>query len=146
MENILPYYEWLIVIATFITVIGIVISYKHMLAKLREENFEEAAQKKLQSRFFINVFLVELLPLVLIVMSFMAVNTYQAQNPAVAMVITLLIAVFGIVMVVLERVKVDRNNEKEVKFLNVFTFMMLYLITAIPLVSVVLLLIAQKTV
>jgi undecaprenyl pyrophosphate phosphatase UppP len=146
MENILPYYEWLIVIATFITVIGIVISYKHMLAKLRAENFDEAAQKKLQSRFFINVFLVELLPLVLIVMSFMAVNTYQAQNPAVAMVITLLIAVFGIVMVVLERVKVDRNNEKEVKFLNVFTFMMLYLITAIPLVSVVLLLIAQKTV
>jgi hypothetical protein len=40
---------------------------------------------------------------------------------------------------------VDRNNIKEVKFINVYTFMMLYLITAIPLVAVVLLLIAQKS-
>jgi undecaprenyl pyrophosphate phosphatase UppP len=144
MENILPYFEWLIVIATFITVVGIVISYKHMIKGLREENFEEAAQKKLQSRFFLNVFLVELIPLILIVMSFQAIKTYAPQSPATAMLITLLITLFGIVMIVLERINADKENQKEVKFLNVFTFIMLYLITAIPLVSVVLLLIAQK--
>jgi undecaprenyl pyrophosphate phosphatase UppP len=145
MESILAYFEWLVVLASFIAVGGIVLSYKHMLSRLRENGFNEESQKKLQTKFFINVFLVELIPLVLIVMAFSAIQNYPAQNPTMALIITIFIAAFGIIMVFLERMNVDRNNIKEVKFINVYTFMMLYLITAIPLVAVVLLLIAQKS-
>ncbi|OZM56771.1 hypothetical protein CIB95_11160 [Lottiidibacillus patelloidae] len=145
MESILVYFEWLVVLASLIAVGGIVLSYKHMLARLRENDFNEETQKKLQTKFFINVFLVELIPLVLIVMAFSAVQNYPAQNPTMALIITIFIAALGIILVFLERMNVDRNNIREVKFLNVYTFMMLYLITAIPLVAVVLLLIAQKS-
>lgn len=142
--------SWYFVIASIIAVIGIVVAFKQFAAKLEErlnskDSFPQQEIQRDLTQFFLKVAGIETIPVILIVLGFMGVKTWNGETTDLLLPFVMVIGTFllGIIQILLTRGTLHSLNvSAEVKsFFNTYVFIGLSLISAFPIISVVALLI-----
>lgn len=141
--------SWLFVLAAAIAVIGIVIAFKQLAASLEEKIFnkersgQEPFQKDLSS-FFIKVAIIEAIPIILIVLGFINIETLPDGRDPSDLTIPLFLVIFSFIFGVLNifltrgRLLADQNIEGESKaFINTVIFVGIGMVSAIPIIAAI---------
>ncbi|QOY33846.1 hypothetical protein AWH56_013910 [Anaerobacillus isosaccharinicus] len=143
------YVGWLFVLAAYIAVIGIFISFRQMLQVIEEkvenqELIDQVLFQKEMSRFFIRVALIETIPIILIVAGFMLLESVNRglslYDIILQLGLILIVFFFGVVNVfrIRGRIVSLANIDGATKgFVNTLVFIGLGLIAAIPIISIV---------
>lgn len=143
------YVGWLFVLAAYIAVIGIFISFRQMLQVIEEkvqnqERIDQVVFQKEMSRFFIRVALIETIPIILIVAGFMLLETVNTglslYDIILQLGLILIVFFFGVVNVFRIRgriVSLTNIDGSTKSFVNTLVFIGLGLIAAIPIISIV---------
>lgn len=124
---------YVFVIATILAITPILIIFKVMLGRLKE-NPEQSG--KIQSQFFIGVALSETIPLILIVYGFMNLTTASSVEEIYApgLIIILFTALAAFFIFIQRAVDVGEEIKPVV---NSFALIALAMTTAIPIISIV---------
>jgi hypothetical protein len=140
---------WLFVLASLIAVIGILFSYKQLMAVVEEriERKEIVSQESFQkemSRFFIKVPIIEIIPILLVVFGFIqlgeAAGTGEVSDIILPFGVILLVFVFAVINVISLRGRVISINEIDSQskaFVNTLSFIGVALLGALPIISFV---------
>jgi hypothetical protein len=142
---------WLFVLATIIAVLGILAAFKNLMVFVQQkmeanEEFNMQTLQKKQGQFFIRVALSESIPLVLIVYGFMLMDSTKNQPSSIPLIIILAVLIFAFFQVITIRrntLGYDNDNiSTETKtIVNTLCFLGGALMSAIPIISIVALLI-----
>jgi hypothetical protein len=136
---------WLFVLASIIAVLGILASFKNLMAHVQQkiESNEEISMQSLQKKqgqFFVKVALSESVPLLLIVFGFISVDSTKDHNPIIPLIIILAVLIFALLQVVNIRRNAlgYENTSTELKnIVNTLCFLGGALMSAIPIISIV---------
>ncbi|PTM59841.1 hypothetical protein [Desmospora activa] len=140
--------SWLFALASIIAVVGIVIVFKSFIGRLQAKG-EEAEEIDLQREFapfLLRVSLVEVVPLVLIAVGTMQIFDGTGSDIIFPLVLILGALLFGCINIFLTRQEVINNpriSEKGKMLLNLFCMVAIAFVTAIPLISVIIILTMQ---
>lgn len=140
---------WLFVLAAYIAVIGIFLSYKQMMGVLsakieKGEQVEQSGFQKYIGKFFIRVALIETIPIVLIVAGFIQIGSaapgLDFYDIILQLGLVLIILFIGIIQIFRIRSEINSLpgiNQMSKGFVNILVFIGLGLISAIPIISIV---------
>lgn len=136
---------WLFVLAAIIAVFGILAAFKNLMAYVQqkieanEEISLQSLQKK-QGQFFVKVALSESIPLILIVFGFILMDSSKDQNIFIPLLLVLAVLIFALFQVI----NIRRNTlgfgeaSTELKnIVNTLCFLGGALVSAIPIISIV---------
>ncbi|MBP3950845.1 hypothetical protein [Bacillus suaedae] len=139
---------WLFVLATVIAVVGIGFVFRKMMSTLEEGIIEkqmvtaESFQKE-QSKFFLKIALVEIIPILFVVLGFTQLATYEVATQTeivLPLAIVIIIAFFGIWSIVISRRQLLSNEdipEQTKKLVNTSVFIGMAVINAFPIIAIV---------
>ncbi|MDT8861286.1 hypothetical protein N0O92_13685 [Alkalihalobacillus sp. MEB130] len=140
---------WLFVIATVVAVIGIVFQFKRLMADVSSklDNREEVTTQSIQkenSRFFIRVVMVETIPIILVVIGFIMMESIQGTlvlwDVLPALVIVVITFIAGMINLVIARNHALAGRDVTVQTqaaVTTMTFVGVSLIAALPIISIV---------
>jgi len=136
---------WLFVLAAIIAVLGILAAFKNLMSYVQqkiEENEEISMQslQKKQGQFFVKVALSESIPLLLIVFGFILMDSSKDQNIFIPLLLVLAVLIFAIFQVVHIRRNALGYGETTTELKNIVNtlcFLGGALISAIPIISIV---------
>ncbi|MDL4840150.1 hypothetical protein [Aquibacillus rhizosphaerae] len=138
---------WLFALASVISVLGILISFKKLIKSVRYRmEYDKLNQEILQteqSRYFIRVALIATLPILFIIVGFILKQDVIITDfsVAVATIIILGVLLFATVHVLLayrELQMVPQNNSAEHKpYINTLLFLGMATVNAIPAISLI---------
>ncbi|MGM0904054.1 MAG: hypothetical protein ACQEXB_23485 [Bacillota bacterium] len=136
---------WLFALAAIIAVFGILAAFKNLMAYVQqkieanEEISMQSLQKK-QGQFFVKVALSESVPLILIVFGFISMDSSKDQNIFIPLLLVLAVLIFALFQVI----NIRRNTlgygetSTELKnIVNTLCFLGGALMSAIPIISIV---------
>lgn len=141
---------WLFVAATVIAVFGILFSFKKLIVQVQTkiENGKEItieAFQQEQTRFFINVAIVETIPILLMVYGFAQMEQLSVRINIflhlLIIVIVLIIALVNVFIIRRDTLSYGEPSKEGKNTVNTFMFIAIALLSAIPTVSVIALLI-----
>ncbi|MGE8204891.1 hypothetical protein ACQKP0_10035 [Heyndrickxia sp. NPDC080065] len=119
--------------AVIIAVIGIAINFKIHMDKLKEN---PANRESIQSKFFIGIAIIEVIPIILVIFGFMNLTPVSNINELLLPgIITILSALLGLLFVFLQS-KVDVTEEAK-GMINTFTFIGFTLMMTFPIIAIV---------
>ncbi|KHF39956.1 hypothetical protein [Halalkalibacter okhensis] len=140
---------WVFVIATLIAVIGIVFQFKKLMSEVARklDNNEEVTTQTLQkenNRFFIKVVMIEAIPIMLVVLGFILIESIQSPLNLIdilpALVILGITFLAGVVNVFMGQKQIfsERDVTSQAKAaITSMTFVGVSLIAAFPIISFV---------
>jgi hypothetical protein len=143
------YVGWLFVLAAYIAVIGIFVSFRQMLMAIegkveKQERIDQTVFQKELSRFFIRVALIETIPIIIIVAGFIQMESQQMGLGIYDIILQLglimIVLFFGVVNIFRIRgriVSIPYIDGTTRSFVNTLVFIGLGLIAAIPIISIV---------
>lgn len=139
---------WLFVLATVIAVVGIGFVFRKMMSTLEEGIIEkqsvtaESFQKE-QSKFFLKIALVEIIPILFVVLGFTQLATYEVATQTeivLPLSIVIIIAFLGIWSIVISRRQLLSNEdipEQTKKLVHTSVFIGMAVINAFPIIAIV---------
>lgn len=131
--------EYLVVAATVIFIVGFIILFQGLLKEVNEHT-TKAFMQKLQTKLFVRLAFIEMVPIALIIISFITLEG-QTIDPSVPLIIVIIVFLLGLLRTfTVFRSKKESIDEAEIK--NSLTMMFtisIPLIAAIPIISVVVL-------
>lgn len=139
---------WLFVLSTLIAVVGIGVVFRKMMSSLEERIIEkqsvtaESFQKE-QSKFFLKIALVEIIPILFVVLGFTQLATYEVTTQTeilFPLAIVIIIAFFGVWSIVISRRELFANeniSEQTKKLVNTSVLIGLAVINAFPIIAIV---------
>ncbi|RXI98586.1 hypothetical protein DS745_19920 [Anaerobacillus alkaliphilus] len=143
------YVGWLFVLAAYIAVIGIYISFRQMLnvvsSKIQNgEQVDQSGFQKEMGHFFLRVALIETIPIIFIVAGFIQMESVASGSGIYDIILqlglVLIILFFGIINLFRLRgqiISLPGIDQMSRSFVNTLVFIGLGLITAIPIISIV---------
>ncbi|MCD8509165.1 MAG: hypothetical protein LRY73_04270 [Bacillus sp. (in: Bacteria)] len=133
--------EYLLVAATVIFIIGFIITFQGLLKEVNEDT-TKAFMQKIQTKLFVRLAFIEMIPIALIIIAFITLEG-QTIDPAVPLIMVIVVFILGLLRIFsVYRSKKERLNEAEVKSALTMMFTIsIPLITAIPIISIVVLII-----
>ncbi|GGF26199.1 hypothetical protein GCM10010954_26510 [Halobacillus andaensis] len=141
--------SWIFVAASLIAVVGIVFCFKKFMNDIQRKMDNKTpiraeAMQKENSRFFISVAIVEIIPVILIVIGFLMIDSLSealsGTEAALPLLIIAAIFLFGVINMVLtnkETLTVGTGQNEEKQAITTFTFIGIALTSSIPIVSVI---------
>jgi Flp pilus assembly protein TadB len=137
---------WLFVSATIIAVVGILLSFKKMMShfqtKMEEEKDikGESFQKEL-TRFFIQVAIVESIPILLIIFGFMQIEVQDGPVnilfPLVIIIAVFLLALISVITIRRDILGFNNTSQDAINLVNTYVYIGLTLLSAFPIISIV---------
>ncbi|MBY0099192.1 hypothetical protein [Mesobacillus maritimus] len=136
---------WLFVLAAIIAALGILAAFKNLMLHVQEriEQNEELSMQSLQKKqgqFFIRVAMSESIPLLLIVFGFISMDSSKEQNPFIPLLLILAVLIFVLFQVINIRRNVLGFGETTTELKNIVNtlcFLGGALMCAIPIISIV---------
>ncbi|GAE25180.1 hypothetical protein JCM9140_1159 [Halalkalibacter wakoensis JCM 9140] len=140
---------WLFVLATVIAVIGIVIQFKKLMVQIQtkidqNENVTTESLQKENSRFFVRVVMVEVIPIVLVILGFILMESMEGamslSQVLPALLIVIISLLFGVINVFLAKNQAISNQDVSIQTkatLTTMTFTGMSLVAAFPIISIV---------
>lgn len=140
--------SWLLAIASIIAVVGVVIVFKPTIARIQAkgEHEEKIDLQQELSPFLLKVSMIEIVPIILVAFGAMQISELTGINFLFPLVLILGALLFGLLMILLSRQEVINNpriSQKGKMLISVFCMIVLSFVTAIPLISVILILVTQ---
>ncbi|WP_088075388.1 hypothetical protein [Litchfieldia alkalitelluris] len=140
---------YLYLLASFIAVFGLLISFKKMVSIMEDklekgESVTKSSFQKEYNKFFITAPMIEFIPILLIVFSFIQMEEWAPQitqnDVILPMILIIIILLFGVLNVFLIRrriVSISNIDSASKNFINTTTFMGISLISSIPALSII---------
>lgn len=133
---------YLVAAAAAIAVFGIIIAYRKSHQAILEG---QSNYTKIQNKFFMNVAIIEALPIILIIFGFMMADgqTFSMAEIYIPLAIVIALIIFSVFIVfsqISQATHLQRSNQIDTKTLNIarsMSIMALALANAIPIVSLV---------
>ncbi|WP_431800869.1 hypothetical protein [Halobacillus andaensis] len=141
--------SWIFVAASLMAVVGIVFCFKKFMNDIQRKMDNKTpiradAIQKENSRFFISVAIVEIIPVILIVIGFLMIESLSealsGTEAALPLIIIATIFIFGVINMALtskETLAAGTGENEEKQTISNFTFIGIALTSSIPIISVI---------
>ena len=138
---------WFFVIASVVAVLGIGVAFKQLMEKVaviieEHEHVTSETFMKVQSTFFLRIVIIEIIPILLVIVAFIQLSTYEASAqtglviPFVLVVLCMVLGV-GSVLVAKNQIRLNEQAEMAKRFVTSFVYIGIALINAFPIISIV---------
>ncbi len=136
---------WLFVLAAVIAVIGILAVFRNYMGKLQgiieaDKDMDMGAIGREQTQFFIKVAMVEVVPIMLIVLGFLFMDSTGEYNPLIPIVIIVAVLLFALLQVFNIRRNMIGYNEAPTQIQPIVTtmcFIGVAFMTAFPIIAII---------
>ncbi|MDC3417035.1 hypothetical protein [Aquibacillus salsiterrae] len=137
---------WLFILASIIAVFGILSAYKKLIRSIQEHidlgHWSQDILQKVNTRYFINLAIVEAVPIVLLVIGLAQIEAYTISSSTriVGVLVVLAVLVFGIVNIVVttsDLTKGENVTDSHRASIKVLPLIGIGTISSIPIISIV---------